>query len=144
MKLIYFWQIVDAISLSRKAEVVTNLICKYELLKGTIQPGRRLVPSGNFFLALNRSHHFLLKKSQNLIRQLEHNDSILIILLYCKILRTYTKIIKFEPLCLSCLIKFWLFFTEYDYFYLKPKSVKKKPSQKWSKKSPIFLQTLLV
>ena len=30
--------------------------------KGTIQPGLRLVPSGNFFLALNRSHQFLLKK----------------------------------------------------------------------------------
>ena len=30
--------------------------------KGTIQPGLRLVPSGNFFLALNRSHHFLFKK----------------------------------------------------------------------------------
>ena len=28
----------------------------------TIHPGLRLVPSGNFFLALNRSHHFLLKK----------------------------------------------------------------------------------
>ena len=32
--------------------------------KGTIQPGLRLVPSGNFFLALNRSHNFLLKKSE--------------------------------------------------------------------------------
>ena len=30
--------------------------------KGTIQPGLRFVPSGNFFLALNRSHHLLLKK----------------------------------------------------------------------------------
>ena len=30
--------------------------------KGTIQPGLRLVPSGNFFLALSRSHHFLLKR----------------------------------------------------------------------------------
>ena len=29
---------------------------------GTIQPGLRLVPSGNFFLALNRSHHVLLTK----------------------------------------------------------------------------------
>jgi hypothetical protein len=28
----------------------------------TIYPSLRLVPSGNFFLALNRSHHFLLKK----------------------------------------------------------------------------------
>ena len=50
--------------------------------KGTIQPGLRLVPSGNFFLALNRSHHFSVKKSRNLIRQLEHNDSNLITLLY--------------------------------------------------------------
>ena len=48
--------------------------------KGTIQPGLRLVPSGNFFLALNRSHHFLFKKSQNLMRQLELNDSIWITL----------------------------------------------------------------
>ena len=30
--------------------------------KGTSQPGLRLVPSGNFFLALNRSYHFLSKK----------------------------------------------------------------------------------
>ena len=30
--------------------------------KGTIQPGIRLVLSGNFFLALNRNHHFLFKK----------------------------------------------------------------------------------
>ena len=30
--------------------------------KGTTQPGLRLVPSGYFFLALNKSHHFLLKK----------------------------------------------------------------------------------
>ena len=30
--------------------------------KGTIQPGLRLQPSGNFFLALNKSHNFLLKK----------------------------------------------------------------------------------
>ena len=29
--------------------------------KGTIQPGLSLLPSGNFFLALNRSHQFLLK-----------------------------------------------------------------------------------
>ena len=30
--------------------------------KGTSQPGLRLLHSGNFFLALNRSHHFLIKK----------------------------------------------------------------------------------
>ena len=33
-------------------------------LKGTIYPGLRLAPSSNFFLALNRSHHFLLKKGK--------------------------------------------------------------------------------
>ena len=32
--------------------------------KGTIQPGLRLVLSGNFFLALNRSHQFLFKKAR--------------------------------------------------------------------------------
>ena len=57
------------------------------LIKGTIQPGLRLVLSGNFFLAFNRSHYFLFKKSQNLIMQLELNDSILIILHCWKILR---------------------------------------------------------
>ena len=34
------------------------------LFKGTIQPGRRLVPSVNLFFTLNRAHHFLLKKSE--------------------------------------------------------------------------------
>ena len=32
--------------------------------KGTIQPDLGLVPSENFFFALNRSHHFLLTKSE--------------------------------------------------------------------------------
>ena len=32
--------------------------------KGTIHSGLRVVPSGNFFFALNRSHHFLLTKSE--------------------------------------------------------------------------------
>ena len=32
------------------------------LCRGTIQPGLRVVLSGNFILALNRSHDFLLKK----------------------------------------------------------------------------------
>ena len=51
--------------------------------KGTIHPGLRLLPSGNFFLALNRSHHFLLiKVSMYLILQVEHNASNLITLLY--------------------------------------------------------------
>ena len=30
--------------------------------KGTIHPSLSLLPSANFFLALNKSHHFLLKK----------------------------------------------------------------------------------
>ena len=30
--------------------------------KGTIHPGLRLMPSGNFFLALDRRHNVLLKK----------------------------------------------------------------------------------
>ena len=50
------------------------------------------------------SHHFLLKKvKSDLIRQLEHNDSNLITLLYSL---SIFQIIKFESLCSSCLIKF--------------------------------------
>ena len=43
-----------------KTELLQMILCKG--CKGTIQPGLRLVPSGNFFLALSRSHHFLFKK----------------------------------------------------------------------------------
>ena len=57
----------------------TRLSLLQDRCNGTIHPGLRLLPSGFFFLALNRSHQFLLK-SQNLRRQLEHNDSTLIIL----------------------------------------------------------------
>ena len=32
------------------------------LTRETIQPGLRCVSSGNFFLALNKNHHVLLKK----------------------------------------------------------------------------------
>ena len=39
---------------------VGNSIC--ERSKGTIHPSLSLLPSANFFLALNKSHHFLLKK----------------------------------------------------------------------------------
>ena len=60
--------------------------------KGTIHPSLSLLPSANFFLDLNKSHHFLLKKSQNLIRQPQYNDSILIILHCWKILRIYSKL----------------------------------------------------
>ena len=74
--------------------------------KGTIHPSLRLLPSGNFFLALNRSHHFLLKKSQNLIRQVEDNDSNLITLLYILSIFQQSKVVKFESLCSSCPIQF--------------------------------------
>ena len=102
--------------------------------KGTIQPGLRLVPSRNFFLALNRSHHFWLKskyisyigrifckkKSQFNVAnwakwfKLGNFISILSIFQQCEI-------IKIESLSSSCLIKFWLFSTKNDDFYLKPK-----------------------
>ena len=61
---------------------IQGISLRHVLGKGTIHPGLRLLPSGNFFLALNRSHHFLLKKSQNLIWHVEHNDSNWITLLY--------------------------------------------------------------
>ena len=86
--------------------------------KETIQPGFRLVSSGNLFLALNRSHHFLLKKGQILIRQLEPNDSNFISIL--SIFQQCKAIIS-DSLSSSCLIKFWLFLTKNDDFYLKPK-----------------------
>ena len=93
--------------------------------KRTIQPGLKLVPSGNFFLALNRSHHFFVKKSQNLIGRLELNDSILIILHCWKIMRIDSKVTKFESLFLSFLIKFLLFRKKNNDLYLK--SQKKFP-----------------
>ena len=37
-------------------------------IKGTIYPSLKLVPSGNFFLDINRSHHFLLKKKSEFDR----------------------------------------------------------------------------
>ena len=74
----------------------------------TIYQCLRIVPSGNSFLALNRNHQFLFKKSRNLMGQFEHNGSNLIALHCWKILRLY-KVIKFESLCSSCPIKFWLF-----------------------------------
>ena len=61
------------------------------------------MPSGNFFLALNRSQHFLLKKGQNLLWQVEPNDSNLITILS---IFQQCKIIKIELLSSSCFIKF--------------------------------------
>ena len=77
----------------------------------TIYPSLRLVPSGNFFCGF-KCHHFLLKKGQNLTRQLEHIDSNLIALLYIYNLSIFQqgKVIKLESLCSSCLMKFWPFF----------------------------------
>ena len=60
-----------------------------------------LCHSGISFVVLYRSHNFVVKKSQNMIRQLEHNDSNLITLLY-----SLSKLFKFESLCSSCHIKF--------------------------------------
>ena len=70
------------------------------------------MPSGNFFLVLNRSHQFLLKKVriQNLLGQLEHNDLNLITLLCC---------IKFESFCSSCFIKFRPFLNKKWWLLLK-------------------------
>ena len=59
----------DEMPISRDMTKDSGRICITAIPgKGTIQPGLRLVPSRNFFLALTRSHHFLLK-NQNLIRQ---------------------------------------------------------------------------
>ena len=69
--------------------------CVYVDSKGTIHPGLRLLPSGNFFLALNRSHHFLLiKVSMYLILQVEHNASNLITLLYILSIFSIVKLSK--------------------------------------------------
>ena len=38
-----------------------------------------------------------------------------------KILRMYSKVIKFESLCSTCHFKFWLFLAKNDDFYIKPK-----------------------
>ena len=98
-------------------------------IKWTIHPGLRLVPSGNLFLALNRSHHFLLKKSEfNKASwaqwfKLDNFISILSIFQQCKI-------IKIESLSSSCLIKFWLFLTKNDDFYVKPKK-NSRMAQSW-------------
>ena len=47
-----------ALAHSHKSQQNQNILYTVQT-KGTIQPGLRLVLSGNFFLALNRSHHFL-------------------------------------------------------------------------------------
>ena len=84
--------------------------------KGTIQSGLRLVPSGNFFLALKRSHHFLLE-----IWQVKHNDSNLITLLNILSIFQQCKIIKIESFCSSCLLNSDFFKQKIDVFYLKQK-----------------------
>ena len=64
---------------------------------------------------------FFVKKSQNLVWQVEHNASNLITLLSILSIFQQCKMIKIESLSSSCLIKFWLFLTKHDDFYLKPK-----------------------
>ena len=61
---------------------------------GTILPGLRLMSSGNLFLALNRSHLFLLKKSLNIIRQVEPTDSNLITLYLFSVFFSNVKLSK--------------------------------------------------
>ena len=46
----------------KKSNYYTNFNLEMIQIRGTIQPGLRLVPSRNSFLALNRSPHFFLKK----------------------------------------------------------------------------------
>ena len=114
--------------------VSNHAVSKGVLGNGTSHPSLSLLPSGNFFLALNRNHHFL-KKNQNLVWQLQYNDNFTLL----KILRTYSKVIKFESLCWSCRIKFWLFWTKNDDFYLKPKR-NSRMAKAWdqAKLSPCF------
>ena len=96
---------------------------KYEgcsLNNGTIHPGLRLLPSGNFFLALNRSHHFLLKKSEFNTASWGQWFKLNNFGIHSQYFQQ-CKIIKIESLCWSCNIEFWLFLTKNDGFYLKPK-----------------------
>ena len=59
------FRLVNTFSCKNKTNIIQINVFHWIQFKGTIQPGLRLLPSGNFFLALNRSHHFFLKKSQN-------------------------------------------------------------------------------
>ena len=78
-------------------------------------------------MVLNGSHHFFFFLNQNFIRQLEHNDSILIILLCWKILRIYSKVIKFE----SFVQVAWLHFDFLNrIWWLLIKTKKKFPEDK--------------
>ena len=88
--------------------------------KGTSHPGLRPMLSGNFVLALNRSHHFLFIKQFDIATSAQwfKLDNFTIYSQYFQ----QCKIIKIESFCLSCLIKFWLFLTKNDDFYLKPKT----------------------
>ena len=52
---------------------------------------------------------FFYQKCQNLIWELGYNDSHLTILLCWKILRLYSKVIKFESLCSTCQLNFDFF-----------------------------------
>ena len=97
------------------------IIFHYFSARGTIQPGLRLVPSGNFFLALNRSHLFLLKKSLNIIRQVEPTDSNLITLYLFSVFFSNVKLSKLNHWAQVVLSNSDFFFTKNAEFYLKPK-----------------------
>ena len=85
-------------------------------IRGTIQPGLRLVPSGIFFLAWNISHHYLLKKSEfnkATWAQWFNFDNFTLL----KNTEIRYKVIKFESLGSSCILnsdffnkKLWLLF----------------------------------
>ena len=87
-------------------------------IKGTIQPCFRLVLSGNVFLALDRSHHVLKSVfNKTTWAQWFTFDNFTLL----KNNENRCKVIKFESLGLTCHIKFWLFLTKNDDFYLKTK-----------------------
>ena len=77
---------------------------------------------GNFFCSLKYIEVIVFcfnKKSQNLIKQFEHNDPSLITLLHSRSIFQQSEVIKLESLRSSCYIKFKLH--KNDDFYLKPK-----------------------
>ena len=88
--------------------------------KGTIHSGLRLLPFWNFFLALYRSHHFLLKKSEFKVESWAQGFKLDNFTIHSQYFQQ-CKIIKIESLSSSCLVNFWLFLTKNDDFYLKLK-----------------------
>ena len=121
-----FWTVCMKIACSTKTLNLTilwiflwSILRSFKDLQETIHPGLRLVPSGNFFLVLNWSKNILLKKSE-FNKQLEHNDSNLITLLYILLFFSnvkWSKLNNFAEVALSNSD----FFNKKDDFYLKPK-----------------------